>query len=168
MKFQQYIQPIGECGIAFTANEKIITAGHVIDEIETNRFRFGSMMFSKDSYLFHQGNTDLQDGREIDVSMYKSEFESSLILNMTDITPGTEVKCHSWMRKGNGFEYVIVPGVVDEIKGNFFSCKMKEAILGKGNSGSPLLIDNNVIGVLHGGLEQTTICVFQKILPFMI
>ena len=49
MKFQEYIQPIGECGIAFTANEKIITAGHVIDEIETNRFRFGSMMFSKDS-----------------------------------------------------------------------------------------------------------------------
>ena len=62
----------------------------------------------------------------------------------------------------------MMENVVDEIKGNFFSCKMKEAILGKGNSGSPLLIDNNVIGVLHGGLEQTTICVFQKILPFMM
>ena len=168
MKFQQYIQPIGECGIAFGADDKIITAGHVIKEINAPKFRFGTTMFLTESYVFHQSDTALKDGSEIDLSMYKSGIKSPLKLHLSDIIPGTEVECHTWKRKGNEFEYSVVSGVIDEIYGNFFSCKMRDAILYEGNSGSPLLVGDKVIGVLHGGIDGTAICVFQKILPFMI
>lgn len=165
--FKESIQPIGECGIAFTANGKLFTAGHVISEIDSARFRFGSRLYDLSSHVFHSYDTEQNGTNGLDVTMYAFNQESSLEMSLIELTPGAEVECHTWARKGNGFEYAVVKGTVDEIEGNFFTCTMCEVLLREGNSGSPLLIGNKVVGILHAGQPDTTLCAFQKVLPFM-
>ena len=167
-QYKEYIQPIGECGIAFTAGGQLYTAGHVISEMDFPRFRYGSKLYEVSSHVFHTYDTQQNGTAGLDVTIYESAQESSLEICAFLPTVGSEVECHTWMRKANGFEYAVVKGTVDEIEGNFFTCIMSEVLLREGNSGSPLLIGNKVVGILHAGEPGTTLCAFQMILPFMV
>ena len=57
------------------------------------------------------------------------------------------------------FEQSIEPAVVvkEEI-GNYFYCDCNRL---KGSSGSPLLKDDNVVGIMHGG-NDNGLCAFLK------
>jgi V8-like Glu-specific endopeptidase len=48
--------------------------------------------------------------------------------------------------------------VVNEKVGNYFYCDCKRL---EGSSGSPLLKDNNVVGIMHGG-NDNGLCAFLK------
>lgn len=166
--YKEYIQPIGECGIGFIASEKLFTAAHVIVEMGAAKFRFKSRLYNPGTHMYHSYNTETNGVNGLDVTIYEGEADSPLKLSALDIEVGAEVECHTWVRVGNGFEYVIVKGMVHELEGNFFSCIMDDIVLDEGNSGSPLLIEDRVIGILHGGRKDTAFCVFQRILPFML
>ena len=56
-QYKEYIQPIGECGIAFTAGGQLYTAGHVISEMDFPRFRYGSILYEVSSHVFHTYDT---------------------------------------------------------------------------------------------------------------
>ena len=172
MAYKSYILPLGDEAIAFMAGEKLITAGHAIIEQKVNQFYFSQHTYKIDSYIYFRYDdkeNQERDGSEIDLAVYESKSERSpLELSTELLKTGQRVECNTLIHKNNSFEYVIVPGVVDQFEGNFFSCKMDNAILKEGNSGSPLLIGNKVVGILHGGEPGTNMCVFMKVLPFIL
>jgi hypothetical protein len=172
MTYKSYILPLGDEAIAFMAGEKLITAGHAIIEQKVNQFYFSQHIYKIDSYIYFRYDdkeNQERDGSEIDLAVYESKSERSpLELSAELLNTGQRVECHTLIHKNNSFEYVIVPGVVDQFEENFFSCKMDNAILKEGNSGSPLLIGNKVVGILHGGEPGTNMCVFMRVMPFML
>lgn len=172
MTYKPYIQPFGDDAVAFFADKKLITAGHVIADQTVSQFYVSHNIYKTDSYIYFRYDDKKNheyDGSEIDLAVYESKSDRSpLELSTDDLKSGQRVECHTLMHKNNSFEYVIVPGVVDQFKKNFFSCKMDNALLKEGNSGSPLLVGNKVIGILHGGNPGTNVCVFMKVLPFIL
>ncbi len=172
MTYKSYILPFGDDGVAFLAEDKLITAAHVVVEQTINQFYLAQNIYEIDSYMYcryDKKENEECDGTEIDVVVYQSKSEySPLKLSTEDPESGQRVECHTLIHKNNSFEYIIVPGVVDQFENNFFSCKMDNTILKEGNSGSPLLIGNKVVGILHGGEPGTNMCVFMKVLPFIV
>ena len=90
--FKESIQPIGECGIAFAANGKLFTAGHVVSEIDSGRFHFRSKLYNLSSPVFHSYDTEQNETNGLDVTIYDFDQESSLEMSLIELTPGAEVE----------------------------------------------------------------------------
>lgn len=73
---------------------------------------------------------------------------SNLNLYKGSIDAGTQLKCISFRQETNGYALCKCNAIAGEIKeGNYFSI-LTEINLKEGCSGSPVLLGNNVVGVL--------------------
>lgn len=172
MNLKQYIYPIysGGCivGQGFLADGFFITAAHVIYDfpdsftiICNNRFSFSN---EKPAFI-GEGNI-YQDANKMDIALYKYEvIESPLFLSNYNPQKGDKYESYCINEKVNlfnlnpehelSFEEAIY---LNNEEGNYFYCQCKRY---GGSSGSPLLMGNEVVGIMHGG-DKKGLCAFLK------
>ena len=188
-----YIIPVNY-GNGVIVGDIFITASHVYDKdssyisfnIDRDSYRFSSKDAILHLYCTDKERTD--DFLFNDVSIYRLNkrynnlsFDTSLP-NVGDIIQSISLK-HTVKQNSNNidnpgifynrptesYECITSKATISNIKGNFIFCNMEPA-LEKGRSGSPLVHNNRVVGILHAGFENEEniedngkLCVFQSI-----
>ena len=185
-----YVIPVND-GNGIIIGDIFITAGHVADGYSYISFTIGDDFYHfspTDAILFLQYTERTADGLFDDIAIYRLNkryndlsFDTSLP-DIGSVLQSISIK-HRSAERGNitssqrifdklpieSHELITTKATVCDIKGNFIFCNM-EVALEKGCSGSPLLYNNRVIGILHGGLEDDNnvpdrgkLCAFQSI-----
>lgn len=175
-----HIDPPHEgCGI-FVGNY-FITAGHVVDN-QANiaiYYKRKKLLLNKDNCIFLSSlNEKTWNTLGNDIAIYKFDSVTSPIefyqdkVNINDVFNSVSYKVS--VKKTDGeinifssdnrecIDLIKCEGRVVDLKDNFIVCKMSYP-LRSGSSGSPLLLNNKLVGILSGGVESTDICVFQNI-----
>ena len=167
-------------GNGIVVGDLFITAGHV-----ANRGKTIYLNIEGDVYLLDKNNELIcledgvkEDGLYNDCAVYKlNKRYNELIIdgyvpNVGDVLQSISCK-HSVEKQSTGgvgvfetqyndcYEFHTSRATVVDIIGNFIICAMEKP-LEEGRSGSPLFYDNQVVGILHGGIEGKT-CIFQSI-----
>lgn len=185
---EDYIHPImdgNDCvGQGFEADGFFITAAHVVKDypncyvmIGERKVPLGNYKFSYgrktlDSFYIGKGDT-YKDNGEIDIIMYEfSSSDSPLHFNIHTPTMGEVFNscCVNPVFDSDTNKYrneysVEKALVLGEEEGNYFYCKCKRF---GGSSGSPLLWENQVVGIMHGGDSKFLYCAFLKIESFIL
>lgn len=184
---EPYIYPIIDdnicVGQGFVADGYFITAAHVIKEYPEcyvmsggnkealckHKYEWGRKTI--DANFVGKGDT-YKDANQIDVVLYKwDNCDSPLHLNLHEPKGGEFLKSHCveplFDSKTNTYynKYSIEDALVlGEEEGNYFYCKCRRF---EGSSGSPLLWENQVVGIMHGGDSKYLYCSFLKIESFI-
>ena len=161
---KQYVYPILSKdytdGSGVFVGNLFITAGHVIDEAQEPYIISNgvSISLAKDyAILFH--NDDTADGYDIAVYQIDS-VKSELYLSDTQPNASMELTSVSYKTMAQGKELFVCNATVrEESEGNYFYVDT-DAILTTGSSGSPIIKDNKVYGLLCRGAEGTSLCAF--------
>ncbi len=172
MDYKQYIFPIisTKDGSGVIVEDLFITAGHVIEDGIKPSVVINGKSFSLDkenALLFDTNSDKRSDG--LDVAVFRLN-EICSPLRLADFIPseGEELLscCYRHTISSNsGSPFNIFSteikeewifeqrkGIVTSIFDNFFECQFVES-LSKGSSGSPIIDDDKVIGVLYGDKE---------------
>ena len=172
---EQFIFPIycrGELvGQGFIADGYFITAAHVVKGFPGcfTRIKGKEFVLSESApELKLIGHGDInRDPNMIDIAVFRSdEYHSPLQLsgylpNQGDVLNNYCKHATADISKLNPphkMEMVVAIATGEE-EGNYFYCKCKQY---PGSSGSPLIIDNRVVGVMHGG-DCNELCAFLKV-----
>ena len=158
------------CGNGFFVGEYFVTAAHVVAEAHAPYINVNDQEISLDQtnaiiwQIMPMGSTEEEyaDTDNADVAIFHvPNADSPLQLSEKLPEPSTILSCnyhcHSKLCESQG-----VVGDKDCFLGNFFGCRMTpiHPIEG-GSSGSPLIKDNIVYGILHAGHKSdNSICVF--------
>ncbi len=162
----KYIIPVFDsihtCGLGCFVGDFFITSGHVVG--------------SETKYLFWNGeciplepnnamslqciSEEKNDNRQNDFALFRfTGINSPLMLSECPPSVGAVFDCITWVpnndtSKVDGFiRRLVCKGEVISIFHHFFSCKM-DYVLQEGASGSPLIIDGIVWGILSGHDEN--------------
>lgn len=134
------------CGVM--VGDVFITAGHVISKCENPSIRWnGKRIALINPILLHN---DENDSEGYDIAVYSIPNANSP-LALSDIVPqkGEVLKSCSWRRLGD--EYVECNAVVNGLEdGNYYVAETDEQ-LKPGSSGSPVLLNGEVVGILCAG-----------------
>lgn len=173
----QYLKPImgsNIVGNAVLVGKYFLTAGHVVSKLE--RYDSEGFTFSSSDALALYCENKNKEGLYYDYALFNSQYRSpmrlahglpnegevltsiSLIKQVTEI-PSNGVGIFS-TKKIESFEPVISKATVLRTIGNFIICDM-EVPLAEGQSGSVLIQEDAVFGILHGGVDGK-LCVFQS------
>ncbi|WP_346998107.1 trypsin-like serine peptidase [Bacteroides cellulosilyticus] len=161
---KQYIYPILNRnytdGSGLFIGNLFITAGHVIDEAQEPYIicNGASISLAKDNaILFYNHNT--ADG--YDIAVYQIDgVESELYLSDRQPTVSMELVSASYKTTALGKELLVCNVTIrEEIEGNYFYADTN-VILTPGSSGSPIMKDNRVYGILCRGDKGTSLCAF--------
>ena len=184
---EDYIHPImdgNDCvGQGFEADGYFITAAHVVKDNPDCYVMMGGCKVPLCNYKFHYGRNTLdayyigkgdtyKDKGQIDIIMYDfGSNDSPLHFNIHTPTMGEIFNscCIKPVFDPNTNKYyneysVEKALVLGEEEGNYFYCKCKRF---EGSSGSPLLWENQVVGIMHGGESKYLYCAFLKIESFI-
>ena len=145
-------------GFGFLANGYFITAAHVITDYSPCIVIIDGKIIelSKEVPIFIEAG-DVYDPENIDLAYYKLNIGKSGF-DVSDYIPYKnellESYCLRDAKKNDSnnpiYESDIQPAyALGEVEGNYFHCKCKRY---EGSSGSPLIKDNKVIGIMHGGM----------------
>ena len=184
---EDYIHPImdgNDCvGQGFEADGYFVTAAHVVKDHPNCYVMIGTQKVPLCNYKFHYGRKTLEayyvgkgdtykDKGQRDIIMY--EFGSSdsplhfnihtpnmgEVFNNYCVNPVFDQGTNKYYN-----EYSVEKALVlGEEEGNYFYCKCKRS---EGSSGSPLLWENQVVGIMHGGESKYLYCAFLKIESFI-
>lgn len=157
---KQYIYPIirGEkqVGHGFLANDYFITAVHILRENDNAYVIIDGEKVEFDKVVpAYVGRGRYNDPNFIDLAFFKfNNIEGDF--SILDYTPEKddvlESYClHKKERNNDNEEYEIdieSAYALGEVEGNYFHCKCYRH---EGSSGSPLIKDKHVIGIMHGG-----------------
>lgn len=172
LELQQCVFPIydrGEIiGQGFVADGCFITAAHVLKEFPLCKVNFnGSIIeFSKYNPLYF-GEGDYHDPEMLDVAIFRFDGINSL-LHLSNHIPQKGEKLENYCMHENSDRtslnpkstLTMVPAYpLGEEEGNYFYCNCDRF---GGSSGSPLIKENEVVGIMHGG-NETGLCVFLKV-----
>lgn len=158
--------PTNNSGYGVIVGQYFITVGHLFDECDSYSF-----VHEKKTYTLRKEeaklceDTGLQNNGH-DIAIFKlKNIESPLELAHSVPYIGQELR-HVRTRLISeqcivGFSSPITKcisgrGIVDEVARNCFVCKM-DVKLFKGSSGSPIMLDNTIYGIVVGGEEERII-----------
>lgn len=171
-------------GQGFEADGYFVTAAHVVKDNPNCYVMIGEHKIPLCNYKFHYGRKTLdayyvgkgdtyKDKGQMDVIMYNfGTSDSPLHFNIHTPTMGEVFSSYcvnpvfdpATNKYSNKYsiEKALVLG---EEEGNYFYCKCKRF---EGSSGSPLLWENQVVGIMHGGESKFLYCAFLKIDSFIL
>lgn len=170
----KYLKPIWtqsyNYGNGIVIGNKLLTAAHVLKDSDC--FYIGNQKYNLDDAIVNQCDTIRTDGLYYDFAVFETqEYNHDLELAIDLPLIGDGLTSYSYKHivikvEGSGIfaqiketeELHISKAIVREIIGNFIVCEMSEP-LEKGRSGSPLIKDGKVYGILHGGHAGNP-CVF--------
>lgn len=159
--FKNYIVPIVEHspkGCGFLIPNYFITAGHIFDDTDTI-----SIIYKGEYYSFHKSDAvyletpkvGLSSEEAQDIAVFKFQFNNSP-LRLCKSLPNlnTLLKCYSLIPVTDKDPYTLLVTncKVTRTLYNFFECTT-DITLKEGTSGSPLIDDNIVYGILSGCLD---------------
>lgn len=158
-------------GQGFVADGFFITAAHVIKDVQDLYIILrGQKIMVKDLRLLYIGEGDVNtDSKEVDVAIFDlHEVPSPLHLSTIPFKDKKQLK--SCIIEINEDKRCLEPKLSLSFKSvhiiceenNYYICNCKRNV---GSSGSPLLLGNNVVGVMHGGKDD--ICVYLKVKAFI-
>lgn len=184
-KLRQNVCPVfadhGEmCGVGVIVNGYFVTAAHVLGEsgslrstcIDGKKF----ILDREDAEIFvytDEGTESICDEHSLDLAAFDLSGKTELRgldfrkdIDSTEGLTGITIRTKS-ARSSTIFSYVeehyllACDVKVDEVSGNFL-CTHTDPMLRKGDSGSPLVQGDKVVGILCAGREDTDFCVFLK------
>lgn len=173
------------CGVL--VGDLFVTAGHVVADnpfyaiIEGKKYVFDK----NDAILYLWNEEKASDKGSVDIAVFKVEGATSPLVfadyipNIGDCMRSVSYVCKEGecviedninlldpsanpILKSSTFPYYKINDCnakVSRIIGNYIECKT-DIKLKPGSSGSPLICDDKVIGILHGGQEGTNLCTF--------
>ena len=161
-RYLKYIVPVFDCihtcGQGCFIGDCFLTSGHVIGK-ETKYLFWNKERFTLDSrealsvQIITKGKDDCTQN---DFALFRfNGIDSPLKLSNSLPPVGATFDCITWIPDNNmsevdGFiKRLICKGEVVRHYHHFFSCRM-DYKLSKGSSGSPLILDNTVWGLLSG------------------
>lgn len=162
-------------GQGFVADGYFITAAHVIKDNPSCFVQIGnkSIELVEEKWLF-EGERDVwYDETQHDVIMCKMEgLPSPLHLSARKVTFDDVLRSYCMLLKfdsaNNKYynELSVKEATLKNMTGsNYMYCECERY---EGSSGSPLLIDNEVVGIMHGGIGSTKLCAFLKVRSFIL
>lgn len=170
---------IDDVGQGFFADGYFITAAHVVKQhpncfidIEGNIIKLSEMP------IVLQGEGDVnKDVAQVDVAIYRYSYASPLHLStykpqQTDLLESHCMTVRYDNATGKYYNELDVKKatLLNREESNYFYCS---CLRFGGSSGSPLLVGNQVVGIMHGGDGKTTgieslgLCAFLKIESFL-
>lgn len=160
--FKKYIVPFidnGSMGCGFFIRNYFITAGHLFDECDTHTIFFNGKYhnFNKsDAVYIKSFETNVSDDAIQDIAIFPfSGVDSPLELSQVRPDLDNQLYSYSYIPSHgtlNPFTMIKSECIVKRNLFNFFECKT-DKILKSGSSGSPLVIQNIVYGILSGCLD---------------
>lgn len=175
---EQCIFPImngDECiGQGFIADGYFITAAHIIKDCPKYFVKIGGITYKPIEFTpVFQGERDIwNDETQHDVIMYKfNKVPSPLHLSARRVTSEDILRSYCMFIRYDDksnlyYNELSVEEVILKNQGteNYLWC---EANRFEGSSGSPLLIDNEVVGIMHSG-NNNGVCTFLKVRSFIL
>lgn len=165
LETDKYIVPIFNTnntdGIGFFVGNYFITAGHVVLEGHPFFFMNGKKyLLDKEKALLlktRDSESTFENGLDIAVFPIVS-VNSPLEFANKPVEIGAELTSLCAFRRyseefGEAWSVERIPGRVSHEMGNFFKCDLSRA-LHEGSSGSPILLDDKVIGILCGNFRE--------------
>lgn len=160
-------------GQGFVADDFFITAAHVVKNypncfVEIN----GSRVKLCDVTPIYIGKGDIdKDSKAEDVAIYAFDnIHSFLHLSARTLSKSDYIRsvCIAVNHESANNQYyrdlyILEATLLDQTEGNYFYCKCARY---EGSSGSPLIVGNEVVGIMHGG-DSNGLCAFLKPISFM-
>lgn len=163
--FKKYIVPICsdeyELGCGCFVGDFFITAGHIFDSNSSHSIHFDNKEFllsAKDAIYMKSCREDVLDNEVQDIAIFKFEnINSPLTLSGCMPDENSEIVNYSFVNAESGSlnPYRMIEcncRVVNRLF-NFFECQTS-LTLHSGSSGSPLICDNTVYGILSGCFDE--------------
>ena len=161
LETDKYIVPIFNLdntdGIGFFVGNYFVTAGHVVLTGSPFIFFKGKQYWlEKEKALLLKtlgSESTFENGLDIAV-FYIEAIDSPLGFSNIPVSVGTELTSRCSFRHyseefGEAWSVECIPGRLSEDLGNFFKCDLTK-ILHEGSSGSPIFLDDKIVGVLCG------------------
>lgn len=165
LETDKYIVPIFNLdntdGIGFFVGNYFVTAGHVVLTGSPFIFFKGKQYWlEKEKALLLktlESESTFENGLDIAV-FYIEAIDSPLEFSNIPVSVGTELTSRCSFRHyseefGEAWSIERIPGRVSHEMGNFFKCDLSRT-LHEGSSGSPILLDDKVIGILCGNFPE--------------
>lgn len=163
-----------ECvGQGFVADSFFITAAHVVIGYPDSFIEIGDrrIILSKEIPLYI-GKGDIEkDSKARDVAIYYFPNTNSFLhLSPRKITNTDYLRSFcialNHDRTTNQFHkdlHILEATLLNQEDGNYFYCRCRRY---RGSSGSPLIVGNEVVGIMHSG-DEKDLCTFLKPESFM-
>ena len=155
-------------GQGFIADGYFITAGHILKEYPFCRICIHDSIIELSKYKpLYFGEGDYHDPEMLDVAIFRFDGINSL-LHLSNYIPQKGEKLENYCMHENSDRtslnpkstLTMVPAYpLGEEEGNYFYCTCDRF---GGSSGSPLIKENEVVGIMHGG-NETGLCAFLKV-----
>lgn len=165
LETDKYIVPIFNLdnteGIGFFVGNYFVTAGHVVLTGSPFIFFKGKQYWlAKEKALLLktlESESTFENGLDIAV-FYIEAIDSPLEFSNIPVSVGTELTSRCSFRHyseefGEAWSIERIPGRVSHEMGNYFKCDLSRT-LHEGSSGSPILLDDKVIGILCGNFPE--------------
>lgn len=165
LETDKYIVPIFNLdntdGIGFFVGNYFVTAGHVVLTGSPFIFFKGKQYWlEKEKALLLktlESESTFENGLDIAV-FYIEAIDSPLEFSNIPVSVGTELTSRCSFRHyseefGEAWSIERIPGRVSHEMGNYFKCDLSRT-LHEGSSGSPILLDDKVIGILCGNFPE--------------
>ena len=160
--FKKYIVPFVDndsMGCGFFIRNYFVTAAHLFDEYETHTIFFNGLYhnFNKsDAVYFKSFEANEPDDVQQDIAIFPfNDINSPLKLSPVRPNLNSHLYSYSYTQsRGTLDPFTMIKSecIVKRDLFNFFECKT-DKILKSGSSGSPLMIENIVYGILSGCLD---------------
>ena len=154
--YRKFVHPIhclnaeiDGCGVF--VDSLFLTVGHVGNQPFFVNHNGERINFSPEEAIFIQSEKRKQD-TDYDIAVYPSKGVLSPIQFGDAPKLNTSLASYSYRHIGGEeecFKEIKSEGIVTEVVGNFFTCKMSKLLKG-GSSGSPIFDRNCLIGLLVG------------------
>lgn len=163
MSYRDYVFQINSenysNGVGFIVGDRFYTCAHVVKNCVNPFIRINERKVYLENAEFLRYDENNAFG--LDIAVFQVQGVNSPLSFSLDVTAkGMKAKCPTWRTVAQGSEYLECEAVVnDEEEGNYFGADTDE-LLREGASGSPLILDSKVAGMLCAGEVGTPFCLF--------